>query len=249
MKKLVCLGVCSILYYFYCGFKAGFHVSLLWLWLLMGAGLIIWGLARKYGTIHWTNQKWWHRLRNGVSCLMGVIFAYILIFGMFVTYGSRQNGKADLDYVIILGAAVNGTEPSYALLGRIMKGYDYWAKNQDTIIIAAGGKSPEDEISEAECIQNVLVELGVNRSYILIENHSATTVENLRNSYGMIHSSAAVGIVTSDFHVFRACYIAKKFGFSDVSGISSPYSHTLFLHYTVRESIVFLVDLFSGNMR
>ena len=44
-----------------------------------------------------------------------------------------------------------------------------------------------------------------------------------------------VGVLTSNFHVYRACMIAKKWGFENVYGISAQSDPVLFIHLCVRE--------------
>lgn len=57
-----------------------------------------------------------------------------------------------------------------------------------------------------------------------------------------------IGILTSNFHVFRAEQIAKKWGISHVSGIASGSDPVLFVHLCVRECIAILKDKLVGNM-
>lgn len=61
-----------------------------------------------------------------------------------------------------------------------------------------------------------------------MEKESATTAENIRNSMQYLEENSAVGIVTNNFHVFRAVQIGKKQGLKNVYGISAD-SHAYFL--------------------
>ncbi|MDO5416839.1 MAG: hypothetical protein Q4F29_06545, partial [Lachnospiraceae bacterium] len=57
-----------------------------------------------------------------------------------------------------------------------------------------------------------------------------------------------VGVLTSNFHLFRAVQIGKKQGFDHLSGVASSTDPVLFLHLCVRESLAILKDKFMGNM-
>ena len=43
-----------------------------------------------------------------------------------------------------------------------------------------------------------------------------------------------IGVLTSNFHVFRARMIARKWGFEHVYGISAQSDPVLFIHLCVR---------------
>lgn len=66
-----------------------------------------------------------------------------------------------------------------------------------------------------------LQEKGIDTARILTEDQSQTTGQNITNSKKLMKEGASVGIVTNNFHVFRALQIAKKYGLSDVCGIAA----------------------------
>lgn len=57
-----------------------------------------------------------------------------------------------------------------------------------------------------------------------------------------------IGVLTSNFHLFRAMQIGKKYGFDHLYGVASTSDPVLFIHLCVRESIAILKDKFMGNM-
>ena len=57
-----------------------------------------------------------------------------------------------------------------------------------------------------------------------------------------------VGIITNNFHVYRACSIARKQGLNNVVGISAP-SHLRYLPNNMfRECFGIIKDTLKGNM-
>lgn len=57
-----------------------------------------------------------------------------------------------------------------------------------------------------------------------------------------------IGVLTSNFHLYRAMKIGERCGFTQLYGVSSSADPVLFIHLCVRESIAILKDKFMGNM-
>ncbi|MEI3193353.1 MAG: YdcF family protein [Lachnospiraceae bacterium] len=84
------------------------------------------------------------------------------------------------DYLVVLGAQVRGTVPSRALKKRLDTAAEYLGKNLETKVVVSGGKGAGEEITEAEAMENYLLELGIEKDRIIMEDRSTTTSENLR---------------------------------------------------------------------
>ena len=253
MKKafpiaLLIFGAVFTGYYFLCGFLAGFHVSMLWVWLLLGLvsiGKGLWELLRKERSTNKASRILTVAARSAVSILLA---AFVLAEG-FVLSGMVKQPKPNLDYIVVLGARVFGTEPSPILQYRIDAAYDYLMENPETTAIVSGGQGENEDISEAECMARVLLERGIPSERILLEDKSTTTAENMAYSRElMTKKDPTVGIVTNNFHVFRSvCIARKRAGLSHVSGIAAPYPSILLPHYMMREFFTLTVDTMLGN--
>ncbi|WP_040345282.1 YdcF family protein [Neobacillus bataviensis] len=158
---------------------------------------------------------------------IGSIFRILVILGLiyagFLQYKISQSSNVDTpknaDYLIVLGARVKGTVPTLAFASRINAAAKYALENQDTIIIASGGKGSGEEISEAESIKRELVKQGINESMIMLEDRSTDTYENIHFSKKLIPREAKSGlVVTNTFHLYRALSIARDQGL-DVQGL------------------------------
>ena len=66
-----------------------------------------------------------------------------------------------------------------------------------------------------------LVDFGVAQTRIIMEDKSTSTNENLMYSKQLIPDGASVVIVTSRFHVYRACHLARECGYTSVSGLGA----------------------------
>lgn len=234
------LAVFCGIYWLLCGTFAGFGISALWMWPLLSVFCGV--MALWFGGLppfrRLVNKKW---LRITVAVFLAVCFVYFVIIEGLVISGMSAEGKQGLDYIIVLGAKVNGTVPSLALRCRIDRAYEYLRDNPSTVAIVSGGQGHGEDISEAEAMRRGLCERGIDESRIILEARSTSTEENLEFSYALIQdTTASVGIVTNNFHVFRALSIAKNShsnAAASVCGVSARYPNVLIIHYMMREFV------------
>jgi len=115
--------------------------------------------------------------------------------------------------VVVLGAQVRKSGPSLVLRYRLDKAIEYLDENPNTICIVSGGKGPNEPFPEAQGMADYLKEHGIDEQRILEEPDSKTTEENIVNSKKLISDdNASVGVITNNFHMFRALQIAHKYG-------------------------------------
>ena len=232
-----------IAYYFVIGYASRFGLDMSWMWPLGGGVLFVAGLACLTDRIpRWVRYAW-----RGVVCA-GI--ALVLVLECFVVSGMFRQGPDGLDYIIVLGARVeNDGSPSPALRRRLNRTLEYLEENPETIVIASGGQGTDEVIPEAECIRNELMTAGVDESRILTESRSTKTSENLVFSKELMTSpDAEVGLVTNNFHVFRAVKLAEKAGLTNVHGVAAKYTGYTLFHYMIREAACTIADFWLGNL-
>ncbi len=200
-----------------------------------------------------------------IVCLTLIACGVIAMCVTTALIGSHMHdqGGEDLDYIVVLGAQVKpgsgGAIPSMVLRYRLDTALDYLHANTDTVCVVSGGQSASEPEPEADVMQQYLTEHGIAAGRLLIENRSTKTVENIRNSKDLIidHARAAgvqavsVGIVTNNFHVFRARSIARKAFSGDncrIEGIAAPSTPFYLPHNMLRESLGIIKDLLRHNM-
>ena len=121
--------------------------------------------------------------------------------------------------------------------------------NPDTKCIVSGGQGDNEPFSEAEGMKRYLVSKGIDESRIIMEDQSINTVQNIVNSKELMESEdAKVGIVTSNFHVYRAVKIAKKQGIEDACGIAGYVVPEFMPTNMFREFFGVVKDTLAGNM-
>ena len=195
----------------------------------------------------------WERLPVGIRGTAAILFSAGLLFFLLIEgrIVSRFYAKAEpgLDCLVVLGAQMRENGPSKALQLRLDTAYDYLVENPDTIVIVSGGKGSNEPVSEAQGMYEYLAGRGIDPERIRREDRSRNTVENLRFSRAFIEEGASVGIVTNNFHVYRAERLAAGQGYGRVQGIAAPCDVTFQANNMLREFFGIMKDRLAGNMK
>ena len=157
-------------------------------------------------------------------------------------------GRSDLsalpaDAVVVLGAGVNGTQPSLSLYTRLTAALDYLEENPGIPVVLTGGLGYGEEITEARCMYDWLTAHGVDGRRLILEEQAGNTAENfafsreLLEEQGIDPAEDQVAVVTNDFHIARSRLIAARQGYGHAFGIPArlPWRH-LEVNYYLREA-------------
>ena len=219
------LSLFCLIYYFANGIMIRFGQSLLFLWLVMGILLMTRFVIFERTILTGKKLPFSKNFLEVFRLIEICAVVFFLTVEFIILKAALVAPPQNLDYVIVLGAKVNGTSPSGALRNRIETAADYLKENPDTLVIASGGQGPDEGISEAECIRRGLIERGIDESRIIMEDVSTSTHENLSFSLPLIEKDApSVGIVTNNFHVFRSMKLAYTFEGYDFHAVPVPTS-------------------------
>ena len=169
------------------------------------AALVIFALLVRYGASHR-----WARLCQYVFLLL--LAAGFLLFSaleVWVISWSRTDLDTPAEAVVVLGAGVNGTEPSLSLLTRLQAALDYIQDKPDIPIVVTGAQGPGEAVSEARCMADWLMARGVEPERIVLEEQATNTEENVRFSREILaglglSDGSSVAVVSSDYHLCRA---------------------------------------------
>lgn len=158
----------------------------------------------------------------------------------------RKIGKADC--ILVLGAKVKPDgSMSHALRFRCERAFEAWQKGAAKYIIGCGGVC-DGPVSEASVIRAFLREKGMPDDCILMEDQSVNTWENLINARRIMdaHGMKKAMLVTSDYHLTRALWMAKKQGLNAI-GLASLSSRKplLFWHTRSRECISWILYVYN----
>ncbi|MBQ9530988.1 MAG: YdcF family protein [Eubacterium sp.] len=172
---------------------------------------------------------------KGKPATIGAVVILILLLGFFITFfatlgnviSHSQYTATNEQTVIVLGCQIRGSVPSMTLVQRSNMAVKYLEEHPDSIAIAAGGQGADEDLSEGQCIYNLMTEKGIEPRRIIIEDKSTSTDENIANAKKIMDKNGIdynVAIVTSEYHEYRASLICKKNGLtaSSVPAPSSP---------------------------
>lgn len=255
---------------------SGIGTAYAFIWLLFAAGLgatawSVWHYQRY-------PRKLPLRLPVSLVTLCGAGLVIMLILQILIINKVPQVAESDLEYVIVLGAPVRGEKPGRTLRLRLEKAAEYALQNPETIMVLSGGRASGDSGAEAEVMRQYLLEKGVPNEQMVMELRSKSTVENIAYSRILIDAMRRrkqeenhqderalpaylpsvmghkpgnphqVGILTSNFHLYRAMQIARKQGMEDISGIASASDRILFVHFCFRDGLAILKERLAGNL-
>ena len=270
---LIALAALCAAYFIVIVLYAGIGTSFAFIWLFFTALCLFLVYGKWYYKRNRDRIPRWVPVSVVTTCIAGlVIFASVCIMVFSGVAGTAPRG---LDYVIVLGAQMKEHTASSSLKRRLDKAIEYVEANPDTILVLAGGCEPGETESEAMIMYRYLVYNGVKPEQLLLEERSTSTVENVAFSRILIEQDrlkrkrekeafylpigpgaealapdkpTEIGVLTSNYHVFRARLTAKKWGIENVSGIAAESDPVLFVHLCVRECASILKDRLVGNM-
>lgn len=270
---LVGLAVLCVAYFIVIVVYAGIGTSFAFIWLFFAALLLFLVYGRWYYSRNMDRIPRWVPVSVVTTCVAGV--AILAVLCVLVFLGAASPDKQNLDYVIVLGARVKEHTVSNSLKMRLDKAIEYVEDNPDTVLVLSGGRGPGESVSEAEVMCQYLEYNGVRPEQLLIEDQSVSTVENIAYSKIVIEEHRnkdkkelvplnrrttsvpyaiapdkplEIGVLTSNFHIYRARLTAEKWGIDNVYGISADSDPVLFIHLCVRECASIIKDRLMGNM-
>lgn len=242
-----CAGIICLAYYLLIVVYAGITADFAWIWLVLAAILEGGAVLIRYGKNHPGFFPGWVKYAVSAVVLLGIVCFAALC--SLVVSGMKTSARKNLDYVVVLGAHVKGDVPSKALELRLKAALKYARENEDTILVLSGGQGFGEDITEAKCMENYLTAHGISRERLVLEEKSTNTKENLKFSDALTDCSQKnTGILSNNFHVYRAVKIAEKAGYEHPYGIAAPSDPIMQVHYVVREAAALIKAKIYGNI-
>ena len=243
---LFLVGIAFLIYFLCVAFFVGHGTNFYFIWLILAVVVMTFAILLKRGFFI-SHFPLWIRRTFVILLCMGV-----MIFGIvegFIISGFSMKGQPGADYVIVLGAQMKADGPSKALQYRLDEAIRYLNENPSSKVIVSGGQGSDEHISEAQGMDEYLVEKGIEKDRIIKEDKSVNTTQNLAFSAEYLDRERdSVAVVTNNFHVFRAVKIAEKAGYQNVCGIAAKGEPFLQINNMMREFFGVMKDFLFGNM-
>lgn len=183
--------------------------------------------------------------------LIGVLIVGLALFiwlGHEIKQGMKHTANGTNEYVVILGAKVKpGGVPSLSLANRLDVAASYLQKHPQVLVIVSGGQGEDEDRTEASVMRDVLVEKGIDPGRILIEDKSTSTYENLLFSKELLPENiAAITIISNDFHLRRATFLANSLDL-EADTVAAPTPSVVKAKSHFRERLALLKTFIVGQ--
>ena len=139
----------------------------------------------------------------------------------------------DIDCILVLGAGVWGDKPSPILEDRLLEGIKLYEEGISPKIMMTGdnGTNGYDEVN---VMKNYAIEKGVPSEDIFMDHAGFSTYESVYRAKAVFEARRVI-IVTQEYHLYRALYIANQLGLEAYGVPSNQRQYVGALYREVRE--------------
>ncbi|WP_212935036.1 YdcF family protein [Bacillus hominis] len=185
----------------------------------------------------------------GISLMTVYFFIHVSNFLTAYFLYQFNRPRRNQDFIIVLGSGLINDKVPPLLASRINKAIDfYWKQAAVTTpptIIFSGGQGPDENLPEAEAMQNYAIEKGIPLEHTVGENRSVNTYQNMLFSKEIMDSLKPEGkyrsiFTTNNFHLFRAGIYARQAGLNS-QGIGSKTAFYYWPNAMIREYVAIVV--------
>ena len=159
----------------------------------------------------------------GITIVLGINSYVKFVGGNGIVSPESITEITDADCIIILGCGVysNG-KPSWMLKDRLERGIELYKQGVAHKIIMSGdhGSKYYDEVN---VMKQYAIDEGVPSEDVFMDHAGFSTYESMYRAAEIFEADSAV-IVSQEYHLYRAVYIAEKLGIK-AYGINADYHH------------------------
>ena len=245
---LIILAVFSFCYYFILAILDTYFLGITLLWVFIGFVCVF--------LVILDNKGKFPKVSKTVAIIVGIfifLFAGYACCNLAFILSPKEKIQADkIDFVILLGGGlkVNGT-PSNSVEKRISVCADLWKSlEKDCKIVVTGGQIKPAPFAESIMLERELEKRGVSKEFIIQDDKALDTIQNLKNAILLLSEETGLSkkevlesnivIVSSDYHLSRSLWIAKRLGYKNVFGFGSETTRYAILNSYLREILAVL---------
>lgn len=152
------------------------------------------------------------------------------------------------DAILLLGVELDAQDkPTREMALRVSKAAQVFKDGAAPQIVCCGGICEGHAAAEADVMSAMLQEQGVSPDAILREDKSTDTMENFRFAARLLGGAKGkrVLVVTSDYHMLRSLFTARRVGFS-AKGAAAALAHDGRWKSLRMQEWCYLLDLLMG---
>ena len=127
----------------------------------------------------------------------------------------------EFDCIMVLGCQVKeGGEPSHMLHDRLQRGVEVYELGASEKFLMSGDHGRTD-YNEVETMKQYAIDEGIDSENIFMDHAGFSTYESIYRAKEVFGVKKMV-IITQEYHLYRALYIAEKLGI-EAYGVASDY--------------------------
>ena len=153
-----------------------------------------------------------------ITLVLSINFYVVEIAKDKMIKDNNYSSLKDVDCILILGAGIWGDKPSPMLEDRLKEGIKLYKDSIAPKIIMSGDHGRE-EYDEVNIMKEYAIEQGVTSEDIFMDHAGFSTYESIYRAKEIFDADNIV-IVTQEYHLYRALYIADKLDI-DAYGVNS----------------------------
>lgn len=155
-----------------------------------------------------------------------IVTLTVIAINIYIVYKEKERiitlaeaSKLNADCIIVLGAGIrNDGTPTWMLEDRILVGEKLYKNSAAPKIIMSGDHGRKD-YDEVNVMKNYAINKGIYSDDIFMDHAGFETYDSLYRAKEIFGAKKVI-IVTQEYHLYRALYIADSLGL-DAYGVSS----------------------------
>ena len=158
---------------------------------------------------------------SGVTAVLSVNAYVKQVGGENIISPDKINEIGEADCIIILGCQVFSDGTLSAMLhDRVMRGIELYESKAAPKLIVSGDHGRK-EYDEVNAMKKYAIDAGIPSENIFMDHAGFSTYESMYRAKEIFKAEKII-VVTQEYHLYRALYIAQKLGM-EAYGVSSDY--------------------------
>jgi len=197
-------------------------------------------------------RKW---RKRGMGILVSLLIIFVLTISVAISIVNSykkyiynlEDIPNDNYAIIVLGAGVrNDGTPSDILADRLETSLEVYRSNLGNVFILSGDHGRE-EYNEVRAMKDYIMKDNIDEKIIFMDHAGFSTYDSMYRAKEIFKVDKAI-IVTNEYHLPRALYIARKLGIEAYGVKSDKRGYQLMDSYKKREALAQLKDFFYVNI-
>ena len=157
----------------------------------------------------------------GVGLVFGINASVTAVAGSRILSAEEAAKLVDVDCILVLGCGVkaDGT-PSDMLHDRLRQGVELYELGAAPKLLMSGDHG-RTEYDEVDAMKGFAVDSGIPSADVFMDHAGFSTYESIYRAKEIFQAEKTI-IVTQEYHLYRAVYIARMFGL-DAYGVAADY--------------------------